>query len=289
VLNQSLHKFCLVVGIVYCVALLGACGVTQNDTDSVDIVVPSTNTQDAKPLTSVVVEPIEDVRMIKSTNNVTPVIPDDYQSKLIVSAQNLNQNGEFERAIETLSAKSLKNIADARFLLGAIYAAQGDDKQAATAFDEAVGLGHGSAIFLAGQTHYRLQNYKRSSELFANSYLKNVPERKTVAPYLAAAVDYYANNKRPGLVRSMQLRDALLNGRSFEEFVASAYPVNCEVSKEMYESEYALYASVYQGSRDVEEIQECKDSTSEEIDQMSYNLLKDNPEVLNSLYEFLDN
>lgn len=287
-LNQSLYKLNLVVSVIYCVGLLGACGAPPNDADSVDIVVPSTNTHETKTLTSVEAEPIEDVRMIMSTNDVTPVIPDDYQSKLIVSAQNLNQNGEFDRAIETLSAKSLKKVADARFLLGAIYAAQGDDQQAATAFDEAVNLGHDKASFLAGQTHYRLQNYKRSSELFAQSFLKNVPERKIVTPYLTAAVDYYANNKRPSLVRSMQLRDALLNGKSFEEFVASAYPVNCEVSEKTYQSELALYASVSQGFSEVKGAKNSGDSTGEEFDQMSYNLLKDNPEVLHSLYEFLD-
>lgn len=226
--------------------------------------------------------------MVKSTNSLTPVIPDDYQSKLLVSAQTLNQNGEFDRAIETLSAKSLAKIADARFLLGAIYAAQGDDEQAAIAFDKAVDLGLDSAIFLAGQTHYRLQNYERSSELFAQSFLKNTPERKGVIPYLAAAVDYYANNKRPSLVRSMQLRDALLNDKSFEEFLGGSYPVNCEVSEQTYKSELALYKSISEVSDKSAGDKDCEANTGEDFDQMSYNLLKNNVDVLHSLYDFLN-
>lgn len=215
-----------------------------------------------------------------------PVPPNSKQSALILEAQRLQAEGNSRASIEVLKASAVSNVADAQFLLGVIYTSLANDEEAVKAFERASGLGHELAIFWGGQTNYRLKRFERSTDLFAKSYLLNQPERSDVAPYLVAAVDYYSANQRPSLVRSMQLRDSLLKGMSFEDFLSSSYPVDCQVSKATFLNEVRLHKSISSEVVIPTFETSCEEAEGKDFDRKSYNLLKSNPDVLNTLYQF---
>ena len=169
------------------------------------------------------------------------------------------------------------------------YFKNGDTDLAQTAFNRAVAAGSNVSRLWQGQMAYRAKDFTKAVTALTGSYLLHEPSRMNAIATLKNALASTPQTTDRALLNSVRLREAVLKGTSFGDYMASAASTSCPAAYTTLQNEVKLAEALEQPVSDMTASLatapvDCPDGFSG-YQSATYSLLNSSGVLVSSLYD----